>query len=57
MGGLIEIGGVTVALIDVVAVAWFVLAGLSAAYVAWDSFVNKNPEATVMKWGWVLITL
>ena len=57
MGGLIEIGGVAVALIDVVVVAWFVLAGLSTAYVAWDSFVNKNPEATVMKWGWVLITL
>jgi hypothetical protein len=57
MGGLIEIGGSAVSLIDVVAVAWFVLAGLSTAYVVWDSFVNKNPEATVMKWGWVLITL
>src|SRR5215207_3276569 len=57
MGGLIEIGGFAVSLIDVVAVAWCVLAGLSTAYVVWDSFVNKNPEATVMKWGWVLITL
>ncbi len=57
MGGMIEIAGTEVSLIDVVAVVWFVLAGLSTAYVLWDSFVNKNPEATVMKWGWVLITL
>ncbi len=57
MGGLIEVAGTEVSLIDVVAVAWFVLAGLSTAYVVWDSFVNKNPEATVMKWGWILITL
>jgi len=57
MGGLIEIAGTAVSVIDVVAVVWFILAGLSTAYVLWDSFVNKNPEATVMKWGWVLITL
>ncbi len=57
MGGLIEVAGIEVSAIDVVAVAWFVLAGLSTAYVAWDGFVNKNPEATVMKWGWILITL
>jgi FtsP/CotA-like multicopper oxidase with cupredoxin domain len=37
--------------------AWFALAVLSTAYVAWDNFVRKNPEETVMKWGWVLITL
>ncbi len=36
---------------------WFALATLSTAYVAWDNFVRKNPEETVMKWGWVLITL
>lgn len=36
---------------------WFALAGLSTLYVAWDNFVGKNPEETVMKWGWVLITL
>ena len=36
---------------------WFGLAALSTAYVAWDNFVGKNPEETVMKWGWVLITL
>ncbi len=57
MGGLIEIAGMEVSLINVIAVAWFVLAGLSTAYVAYDSFVGKNPEATVMKWGWILITL
>ena len=57
MGGLIEIAGSEVNFIDVVALAWFLLAGLSTAYVAWDSFVNNNPQATVMKWGWVLITL
>ena len=57
MGGLIEVGVIEVSFVDVLAVAWFVLAGLSTAYVVWDSFVNKNPEATVMKWGWVLITL
>jgi FtsP/CotA-like multicopper oxidase with cupredoxin domain len=37
--------------------AWLALAGLSTLYVAWDNFVRKNPEETVMKWGWVLITL
>lgn len=57
MGGLIEIFGVEVSFINVIAVSWLVLAGLSTAYVIWDSFVNKNPEATVMKWGWILITL
>jgi hypothetical protein len=36
---------------------WFALAALSTAYVAWDNFVRQNPEETVMKWGWVLITL
>jgi hypothetical protein len=37
--------------------AWFALATLSTAYVAWDNFVAGNPEETVMKWGWVLITV
>ena len=37
--------------------SWFALAGLSTAYVAWDNFVRGNPEETVMKWGWLLITL
>lgn len=29
--------------------SWFALAALSTAYVAWDNFVRKNPEETVMK--------
>lgn len=36
---------------------WFALAALSTLYVAWDNFGRGNPEETVMKWGWVLITL
>ena len=35
---------------------WFALVLASAAYVAYDAF-TKNPELTVMKWGWVLVTL
>jgi uncharacterized protein DUF4396 len=42
--------------IDVVVIAWIVLNLVSTAYVAWDAFTN-NPELTVMKWGWVLVTL
>lgn len=42
--------------IDYFLAAWFVLAGLSTAYVAWDQFWN-NPEPAVMKWGFVLVTL
>jgi FtsP/CotA-like multicopper oxidase with cupredoxin domain len=42
--------------IDVVLIAWFALALLSTAYVAYDQF-TRNPEAAVMKWGFVLITL
>jgi hypothetical protein len=56
MGGLIEVGGVEVSVIDAILAVWFVLAGLSTAYVAYDAF-TKNPEMTVMKWGWVLVTL
>ncbi len=43
-------------LIDIVLIVWFVLVVLSAAYVAWDAFTN-NPEMSVMKWGWLLVTL
>ncbi len=43
-------------LLDIVLIIWFILAGLSAAYVAGDAFAN-NPELTVMKWGWILVTL
>ncbi len=37
-------------------VVWFILTGLSVAYVAWDAF-TRNPELTVMKYGWALVTL
>jgi hypothetical protein len=57
VGGLIEIGGIEVNAIDALLYVWFALAALSTAYVVWDQFVKKNPEETVMKWGWVLITL
>src|SRR5437879_5016017 len=42
--------------IDYFLVAWFLLAAASTAYVAWDQFRN-NPEPTVMKWGFILVTL
>lgn len=41
---------------DYFLIVWFVLAGLSTAYVAVDQFRN-NPEPTVMKWGFILVTL
>ena len=43
--------------IDYFLVVWFALAALSTAYVAWDQFGRGNPEPTVMKWGFVLVTL
>ena len=36
--------------------AWFVLTAFAGAYVAFDAF-RRTPEMTVMKWGWVLVTL
>lgn len=42
--------------IDYFLAVWFMLAGLSTAYVAWDQFRN-NPEPAVMKWGFILVTL
>ena len=42
--------------IDVALIVWFLLAALSTAYVGYDQFAH-NPEARVMKWGFVLITL
>jgi len=42
--------------IDYLLVAWFALAAMSTAYVAWDQFRN-NPEPPVMKWGFILVTL
>lgn len=41
---------------DYYLIVWFVLAGLSTAYVAYDQFTN-NPEPTVMRWGFILVTL
>ncbi len=43
-------------MIDAALVVWFILTGVSVAYVAWDAF-TRNPELTVMKYGWVLVTL
>jgi hypothetical protein len=42
---------------DDITYVWFLLAAMSVAIVAWDGFVRRNPEMTVMKWGWVLVTL
>jgi hypothetical protein len=42
--------------IDFVVDAWLIIAVLSAVYVGYDQF-SKNPEAPVMKWGFVLVTL
>ena len=41
---------------DYFLVVWFVLAAFSTAYVAVDQFRN-NPEPTVMRWGFILVTL
>jgi hypothetical protein len=41
---------------DVLLYVWFGLVLVSTVYVAFDAF-TKNPELTVMKWGWVLVTL
>jgi len=42
--------------VDYFLVAWFTIALMSTAYVAWDQFRN-NPEPPVMKWGFALMTL
>ena len=41
--------------IDVLVLGWLALCALSVAYVAWD--IRSTPEAPVMKWGWLLVTL
>lgn len=43
-------------MLDSALVVWFVLTGFSVAYVSWDAWL-RNPELSVMKWGWVLVTL
>ena len=42
--------------IDYFLIVWFTLAALSTIYVAVDQFHN-NPEPTVMRWGFILVTL
>jgi len=42
--------------VDYFLVVWFVLAFASALYVGRDQF-RHNPEPTVMKWGFILVTL
>jgi hypothetical protein len=41
---------------DIVWAVWFFFVALSALYVGHDA-ATRNPELTVMKWGWVLVTL
>jgi hypothetical protein len=40
--------------VDVVVLVWFALIAISVVYVALDT--RRNPEMTVMRWGWVLVT-
>ena len=56
MSGTNETNSKSSALIDTVLIVWFSLTVLSVVYVAWDAFTS-NPELTVMKWGWLLVTL
>jgi FtsP/CotA-like multicopper oxidase with cupredoxin domain len=42
--------------IDTFLVAWFILVFASTLYVGWDQY-RHNPEPTVMKWGFILVTL
>ena len=43
--------------IDAVLLGWFAVTAASVAYVVYDAFVRGNPDVTVMKWGWLLVTL
>ena len=43
--------------VDALAWSWLALALLSTLYVAYDQFKNNNPEPTVMRWGFILVTL
>lgn len=51
----LSVFGVQVAVTDLVVYGWFALVVRSVVYVAYDAF-TRNPEMTVMKWGWVLVT-
>ncbi|MFE0090409.1 DUF4396 domain-containing protein [Streptomyces sp. NPDC058991] len=48
--------GISGSTADALMYFWFLLLVLSTVYVAHDAF-TRNPELTVMKWGWVLVTL
>jgi len=41
---------------DTLLLVWFGAVALSVAYVAWDA-INFNPEVSVMKWAFILVTL
>jgi hypothetical protein len=41
---------------DSALILWYVLTFASTVFVAYDLAVN-TPEMTVMKWGWILVTL
>ena len=42
--------------LDLALTVWFVLTGVSVAFIAWDLF-TRTPEMKVMKWGWLLVAL
>lgn len=42
--------------VDYFVLTWLALALASTAWVAWDQFA-RNPEPTVMRWGFILVTL
>ncbi|WP_229411285.1 hypothetical protein [Massilia sp. WF1] len=42
--------------VDKLLVVWFVLTGLTMAYLAWDLF-TRTPAMKVMKWGWLLVAV
>jgi hypothetical protein len=51
------VGAAVIALpYDYFLIAWFAIALISTAYVAYDQFAG-NPEPTVMKWAFILVTL
>ncbi len=43
-------------MLDRLLLGWFVFAGLSVVFVAYDLIV-RTPEMKVMKWGWILVVL
>lgn len=42
--------------VDKLLIVWFVLTGLTIAYLAWDLF-TRTPAMKVMKWGWLLVAV